>query len=56
MINIDEKFVDKVLEDIPSWLQILRCKKSITLYEITLLQKIISNAENIIFDNKEKKE
>ena len=51
MINLNEKFVDKVLEDIPLLLLgILRIKKDITPYEITCIKKIMSESENVLFE------
>lgn len=45
-------FVEKVLEDIPEWLQIIRSKeKKITPHEIYLIRKIRSEAEIILADS-----
>ena len=47
--NNNIAFVEKVLEDIPEWLQIIRSKeKKITPHEIYLIRKIRSEVEIIL--------
>ena len=53
MLNIDEEIVDKLLEDIPNWLQLLR-NKGITPFEKTLVSKIRQEAETLLKDYERK--
>lgn len=60
MVNIDEEIVDKVLEDTIGWLQLLRNKRNkkfsteVTPFELTLVRKIMLEAENILIEAERK--
>ncbi len=52
MIDNNAIFIEKVLEGIPEWLQVIRSKeKRITPHELYLIRKIKSEAEIILAEN-----